>query len=183
VIEPTIIPAGKLSDTVVVRIQRTPDLALDTTPLLLKITLLPNEHFGTDFRTIVDQTSNNRPRSLIEYRIVFSDIIVEPRFWGPENALPGPTGRDRFFGPYSEEKFMTICRVNDCPPGFLDGGMWGDIPWPTSPIERTAYHVLLATRTQMYLNQRAVAGDTVFEVERDIYGQKIRMAMGPQGQP
>ena len=184
---PAVIPAGKVMDSILVRIFRTPELSINGEVLRLALVLKPNSEFGIDFRTALDNNTKKEERSLIEYNIFISDVMSEPIWWKPR-GFP-PTVPSPFFGDYSNKKFRLICDVNGCPPAFFSLGFeWNGLiigdGVQGGPVNNSMQIlILLAKRTQIYLNAEEAAGRTVYEDYLDQFDNPVKMKMGTSGQP
>ncbi len=184
--ETVIIPAGEVTGTVNVIVKKAASLSDTNAPgykpeRRLTVKLMPSNDFGTALQAQLDKNGGTNSRSIISYNVFMSNIIVQPRYWGRGGATSG-TNYLAYFGEYSLKKFLFICDVNKCPPGFLNGNIeWNGVTassagtGPYSTMQQS-----LARLTQVRLNQMAAAGDTVWE---DPVENRILMEMGTSGKP
>jgi len=155
--------AGRVVDTLSVRIFRDVSLGILREEVVLVLELQPNAYFGTDFRTMLN-IHTQQERSLIRYHIYISDILVRPRAW-----LEG------YLGIFSERKLLLISELSGLSPAFMDFQYAIDGSYVTPWDVRAA-----AAITRAYLERRAADGDPVYEDRVDpITGLPVRMTMGP----
>lgn len=175
-IERSFIRAGRVEDTVWIRVFRSPELGEEGRLGIIGLTLLPNQHFTTDLRETQDGPIA-LPRTLLTRWIIVSDAIVRPRFWN-----------NNFFGPYSAEKFRIIRDANSTPGnimpwGFLDGETeWNN----TYLVDRTSvlfpWWTVIGSTTQFWLDDwhSNPANDTIWDPVPNAEGVIVIMSMGPQ---
>jgi len=82
----------------------------DKSEVLLQIRLVPNQHFETDFQTILNNTTQRWPRSALDFSIWISDTLVMPWVWTHAHTV-------RFWGAFSPTKYRLILRPD------IGGGM------------------------------------------------------------
>ena len=169
-VERSFIRAGRIEDTVWVRVFRSPSLDGEGRLGFIGLTLQPNQHFGTDLRETRDRPTDTS-RSLLTSWIQVSDAIVRPQFW--ENS---------FFGPYSAQKFRIIGTANPgMPLAFLDGAYWGDVRLgEVTFMQRFGWWTVIATAAQDWLDtwHRDPTRDTIWEPELNSEGMRVMMSMG-----
>ena len=73
----------------------------------LRLRLMPNEHFNTDFDSTMNTATDQRMRSIIDYNIVVSDTLTAPHVWTNPTMRPWT---ERHWGVYSETKYRIILR-------------------------------------------------------------------------
>jgi len=150
----TTIPAGKPAGYVLLRVLRDPSLSEEggADAAILKLSLQPNEEFGTDIKTTM---VNNKETSVLDFKVYITDKLVKPLRW-----------MDDWFGKYSKAKFLLICEVNNFPPAFLDGQtIEGMTPWTVGD------YAAIAQLTQIYLNNQ---DPPIYDDENNEF-----MTMGP----
>jgi hypothetical protein len=131
----TIVPVEKATGHIILRITRDASLSAEEVEnVVLKLSLQPNEEFGTDIKTT---KVDNKEISTISYKVYITDKLVKPLRW-----------MDIWFGNYSKAKFLLICGVNNFPPAFLDGEPIDGMTWTTGDYANTAQ------LTQNYLNNQ-----------------------------
>jgi hypothetical protein len=94
------IPANSREGFATVLAMRATEQA-DKAEAFLHIRLAPNEHFQTNFPTVINNTTQRRERSTIDFYIVISDVLTRPWIW----QNPHTVG---FWGDYSERKYRLI---------------------------------------------------------------------------
>jgi hypothetical protein len=99
---PSFIPAGEVKGQLVVKIKNSEKL--ETTTLMARIRLTPNEYFHVDFTTAYDAPLKNG----LEYNVYFDAKADMPSLWADPEAGAILTG---YFGTYSKVKLQLICEV------------------------------------------------------------------------
>ncbi|GBU08527.1 hypothetical protein AwDysgo_18580 [Bacteroidales bacterium] len=77
--QPFVIPANKASDSIRVRLYRTPSMK-DTT-LVLKLQLRRNETFNVDMPYVKESSKSDSLVSTLNYTLLVSDFYKTPGFW------------------------------------------------------------------------------------------------------
>ena len=169
-VERPFIRAGRIEDTIWVRVFRSPSLTGEGRLGFIGLTLLPNQHFGTDLRETRDRPTDTS-RSVLTSWIQVSNTIVRPRFWS-----------DEFFGQYSAQKFEIIGTANPgMPLAFLDGAYWDDVTLVGSLATlQVGWWTVIGTAAQDWLDiwHRDHPGDTIWEPELNLEGMRVMMSMG-----
>ncbi|MFT4223207.1 DUF4843 domain-containing protein [Dysgonomonas sp.] len=99
---PSFIPAGQETGKLRVRINNTKKL--ESTVLMARIRLIPNEYFHVDFTEV---GFLQKEKSALEYNIYFDAIAEAPNLWRGETGVM----LNQYFGSYSNAKFQLICDV------------------------------------------------------------------------
>lgn len=73
----------------------------DKAEVVLFIRLVPNEHFETNFETVMNNTTQRWERSVLDFRIFISDTLVMPWIWTHPHTRS-------FWGSFSPRKFRLI---------------------------------------------------------------------------
>lgn len=98
---PSFIPAGKETGTLRIKINNTEKL--ETTVLMARIRLVPNECFHVDFTRVLGSSE----KSALEYNVYFDAITEAPNLWLGESGVR----LTAYFGEYSNVKLQLICDV------------------------------------------------------------------------
>jgi len=167
-IERAVIRAGRVEDTVWVRIFRTEDLEEEGRVGFLDVTLLPNHHFNTDLKETRD-AANLPFHTVLTRWMQISNTIVRPQFWGND-----------FFGPFSTEKFRVIGLANpQMPLAFLDGEIWNNVQLVNNPLVLNPWFLAIGHATQYWLDAwHSDPNNTPF-TEINAEGETVLMSMGP----
>jgi len=135
----------------------------------LWIELIPNEHFGTDFDSIMWNVSQGRSRSVLNYHIFVSDVLTKPLMW--DDALS-----QLEFGYYSDAKYRLLIRLTGYPPAFWERQPGFNVDGRTlTPADVTA----AGTMMRFYLYARWVAW---MNWETDEDGNRIQRVMEDDGE-
>ncbi|KAA6347658.1 hypothetical protein EZS27_004875 [termite gut metagenome] len=99
----SVIPAGKEVGDLLIKVKNS--TKIETTTLLARIRLLPNEYFHVDYTQTypVSSTKNG-----LEYNIYFDCKTDMPSLWADPS---GGARLTQYFGKYSNVKFDLICEV------------------------------------------------------------------------
>ncbi len=91
------IAAGKLTDTVYIKLKRTPDML--TTSFNIYLELKGNENFNVDYTRKLTSAGGNKSVSTTWHRVMVNDILRKPNYW-----------LDTFLGVFSR-KNSTSCLI------------------------------------------------------------------------
>jgi len=130
-----IISKNKLSDTIKLKLLRTPEM--QTNSYFVIIDLVSNENFGTNLST---RLIAGKPLKTISTKILFNDIVRKPKLW-----------IDSYWGVFTRKKLFYVCDFLEITPEYMDAGM--------SVAENSA----LPKIVQRHLNTLKAAGKTVYE--------------------
>lgn len=131
--EKTVLRAGEVIDTLLIRVYRTPDMQENLYSIILK--LVPNESFKTEMKNITEDGL-----SFVKLTITVDDILDRPEGWD-----------DLFFGGFSREKLFLMAEILEVEPArFTEGFSLGDLQYYNSFIQR-------------YLDEKKASGETVYE--------------------
>jgi hypothetical protein len=109
-----VIPAG--SATGRIRIVTTRPPAEHSKQVILSIQLIPNDHFGTTFDSVMFNVSRGWSRPLLNYRVFISNTLTMPAMWTEE------LGREQF-GYFSVNKYLLLIEVTGFPAAFWERRM------------------------------------------------------------
>jgi len=98
------IPANSREGFATVLAMRAPNQA-DKAEVLLGIRLIPCDNFRTDFDSTMNNTTQRRMRSTIDFQIAISDALTKPWIWQHAHTVT-------FWGEYSERKYRLILDSN-----------------------------------------------------------------------
>jgi len=157
---PLVIRAGRVTDTLFMRFNRTADLRQGT--VKMRLHLVPNENFGTDIHRMPEHSYTDTI-NIIQFRITLSDILTAGDDWDSYYA--------DYFGTFSEKKVRLMNRVVALPLNFWAAGTGG------LSGEKIAYAVYYATTMARYLTTQAAAGNTIYDEDG-----VTPMRMGPNYQ-
>jgi hypothetical protein len=155
------IRAGRATDTLTIRMIRHASLSQNEEELVLVLELQENDYFGVRFNSMLD-INTQRSRSLIQYKVYISDIIVQPFRW-----------LDIYFGTFSAKKLLLISRLSGLSLPYMDGQP-DENGETVKPWELQSAAVI----TKAYLDYEAAQGRTVYENYLGPDGQPVRMTMG-----
>jgi hypothetical protein len=130
---------GVVTDTIWIRLKRSDLEARDRVEQMI-VELIRNDNFTTNYVYTQDGV-NERPRLLLQYPILVSDIVVEPEYW-----------RNEFFNRFSKEKFALVVEINDIPRGFLNGEEYNGVVLTSSATSLFPWLLPLGHRVQEYLD-------------------------------
>jgi len=172
---PAVIRAGRVEDTLRIRVFRSPELSGAGIDGRIGITLESNQNFGTEIRETRDAL-NLPPHTLLTRWINVSNRIVRPQWWA--DASLGQAAN--FFGPFSPEKFEVIGRANpDMPLAFLDGAEWyGEVI--RNAQTATPWWLVIGRNTQEWLDNWHSDPNNPEFTEINAEGVEVRMSMGPR---
>jgi len=121
--ESFMIKKNMLTDTIKLKLKRTPEMQTKTFEILFD--LLPTDDFGTDLKSRIVSGKNIK---MIRKKIRFDDIIRKPRNW-----------LDGYFGVFSRAKLFYICEYFETTPQYLDTEI---IPAEVASLGRILQRVL-----------------------------------------
>ncbi|WP_316836607.1 DUF4843 domain-containing protein [Pedobacter nutrimenti] len=130
-----VIKANTQADTIKLKLVRTPEM--QTTSYFVVLNLLPNENFGTSFKS---RLVSSKSIKTISTKILFNDIVRKPGKWS-----------DAYFGAFSRKKLFFMCDFLEITPQYIDTDI--------TISEITA----LSKLVQRHLNQLGAAGNPVYE--------------------
>lgn len=151
-----VIHAGKVADTLRLRLKRTADLASGTRTLILR--LEPNEFFKTSLPyrfvgTVADSVN------LLTFSMSVSDILAAGQFWTDSYVA--------YFGAFSVKKVQLIHDLLAMPLDF----------WTVYPNnERRASAIYYASSTARYLRDQAAQGNIIYDED----GKPMKMGAAYQ---
>lgn len=148
------IPANQVTDTLKVKLLRTPDMLTQTYSLVLK--LENNENFKTTMQDRVIDQATGKKLSFITYKIVFSDVLVKPKAW-----------LDAYLGTFSRKKLYLMGEVLS----IKDLSVLDDRK-QTNPGKLAYYGSFM----QRYLNEMEADGNPINDEDGSV------MKMGPAAQ-
>lgn len=135
--------AGKVEDTIAVKLLRAADLKQKQVKLAML--LLSNETFTTNIKT-VGAGQDGKPISSLQFKILFSDILIEPAGWW------------YYFGKFSAKKMGIICQLAGIEAEWLNAGT-PDEPLNSPKFQtKTIYYAQLLNE---YLLRMKYAGTPV----------------------
>lgn len=139
-----VVHAGLVVDSFPVTLYKTPDL--QDTSVQVVLDMEPSAAFNTNLKWDWDYNnpSDTAMRSLLSYKIVFSDILSQGPWWASIYVY--------YFGTYSVKKIELLNEYAGMPLAFY---MTAD-----NSAAQSAYYAVTMAR---YLDQQAAAGDTVYE--------------------
>jgi hypothetical protein len=146
------LPAGKVSDSVAVKLLRTPDLLTDTVSIVLE--LQANEYFSTAMLDKVTNATSGQKLSYTRYRILVTDVLSKPQRW-----------LDTYLGSFTRKKLLLMSDVLGIPVDIMNQ--------TTTTISQVVYW---GQFMQRYLNDKKAAGQTIYEEDG------TPMIMGPSVQ-
>lgn len=151
ILGPTVIRANRLNDTLLVKLVRTPQMKTET--MLMRLKLLPNEHFETNFP---DRSLSGVDRKLPYhvFRVYINDFMSRPTRW-----------TDAYLGVYSIKKAQLLTELF----GF---DFEKDYVPPYGPTSQINFVMAGGYAMQRYLNEMEEAGTPVLEEDGS------RMIMG-----
>lgn len=100
-----IIPANEVTGVVPVTLLRTAQMK--TNPISVKIGLVPNENFGTDYFGTNETSDLSRNINYNAFEITISDMLTKPNFWSPF--------MDYYLGDFSAKKLVLYATLNNIP--------------------------------------------------------------------
>lgn len=130
-----VIQKNRLSDTIQVKLLRTADMQTESFELMFD--LLPNENFGTDWKTRI---IGGKPIKTIKTKIRYNDIVRKPGRW-----------LDSYWGTFTRKKLFYVCEFLEITPQYMDTDM------------TVAENTVLPKIVQRHLNKENLAGRTVYE--------------------
>ncbi|UZD21139.1 DUF4843 domain-containing protein [Algoriphagus halophytocola] len=142
------IPAGEVSSTIDIRLIKTEEIANDT--VVVKLKLLPNDHFNTEMTTYTD-VYGKAVLSHVDLDIYLTGVIQEPRYWF-----------EPYLGKFSAKKFFLMVEVLEFDPLIYMGNV---------SLSQSQYFGLAMKR---YLDQQKALGNTIYdedgtEMEMGVY--------------
>jgi hypothetical protein len=147
------LPAGKVADSVRVKLLRTPDMLNDTFSLVLE--LQPNENFQAGMVDKIANATTGQKLSYTKFKILVTDVLSRPKLW-----------LDTYFGTFTRKKLLLMSDLLGFPVDALNT--------TSTTISQVIYW---AKYMQLYLNEKKAAGQTVYEDDGT-----TPMMMGPSVQ-
>jgi hypothetical protein len=132
------ISAGNFTDTVYIRLKRTPEML--TTSFNIYLELQANENFSIDLTKKLTAAGGNKTVSTIWHRVMVNDILRKPTYW-----------LDGYLGVFSRKKLYLMC-------GLL--GITVDRLNTSVPIAELQYY---GRFMQRYLNEQRAFGNIIKE--------------------
>lgn len=136
------IRAGKVLDTLPLRLLRTPDLKTGTVTLLLH--LQRNQNFITGVKNIYGSDTFN----VLSFKLYMGDILTAGPYWNSVFAT--------FFGTFSVKKVMLLNQIAGMPLNFFS-----DLNAAGLTLNSAA--ALYAITASRYLKDQATAGNTIYD--------------------
>ena len=133
-----IMPAGKLIDSLPVKLHRAADLQ-DTVKTLI-LNLEPNQNFNTDIKAL-------GTIGVLSFKINASDILLAGPYWNSIFAT--------YFGTFSVKKLQLMNQIVGMPLNFPITGIYD--------LNLSADASLYAIAMSRYLKDQAAAGNTIYE--------------------
>ncbi len=130
------IKAGKLSDTIPLKLLRTADMLTNEFKIVLRVKA--NENFNTAME--YKMLSATQRLHYTRYTVYVNDIIRKPGRW-----------LDTYMGTFTRKKLFLTCDLLNTTPAYMDV--------PASVADMVFY----GTFMQRYLNQMKAAGNTIYE--------------------
>jgi hypothetical protein len=137
-----VLHAGRLQDTILIRLKRPADLK--SNPASLVLDLKGDNTFGTNLKRFY----GNDTVEALSFKINISDVIVAGTSW---NGTFAP-----FFGTFSVKKVLLMNQVAGMPLNFF-------IDFNVGGINLNSLSQYYAITTSRYLKDEAAAGRTVYE--------------------
>lgn len=144
--------AGKVADTIPVKLFRTADMLTSDFSLILE--LQPNGNFKTNMVNKVVNATSGQMLSFTRLKIFVNDILNKPKYW-----------LDAYMGTFSRKKLLLTSELLDIPVDALNS--------TTTSISQQIFY---ANYMQRYLNDKKAAGETIYEEDGS------EMVMGPSVQ-
>lgn len=142
--EQFLVHAGKVFDTISIKLLRGPELKQQPADLILQ--LQANGSFHTDIKT-AGVKDNGTPFSVLQFKINFSDILTAPVGWY------------YFWGKFSPKKMDIICSLGHFTPLFLNNG---SADMPLNSVQFSAMQSNMVNLLSLYLQQQKLAGTPVY---------------------
>jgi hypothetical protein len=136
--KPFEIKAGKVADTVRIKLNRKPELMDQQKSLILS--LKPNENFKTDILYRIKNAITGEKVSHVDYKIYFNDILRKPGRW-----------LDTYLGTFTRKKAFLMIELLNIDLAYLDNA---------AAIPEIVYY---GKFLQRYLNEKAGMGETIYE--------------------
>lgn len=140
------IRAGRVYDTLFLRVKRAADLKVNTVRMTLR--LLPDERFTTDIRFRMKNTTDTI-RTLI-FKLAIADMLTAGPYW-TSNYL-------KYFGTYSEKKVRLMNTITGMPLDF-----W--VLTNAGSSASNAAAIYYAATMGRYLKEQALNGNTIYEAD------------------
>lgn len=144
--------AGKIIDTIPVKIFRTPDMQTNEVTIILE--LQPNEHFKTGMVDKVANATTGQKLSHTRFKLKANDVLAKPSKW-----------IDAYMGTFTRKKLLLMSELLDIPVDALN-----------QSATSVSQIIFYAKYMQRYLNEKKAAGETIYEDDG------TEMAMGPYAQ-
>jgi len=146
--ERVLVRAGRVQDSIPLRIFRTPDL--QQAPVKIQLQLLPTTEFKTDIKRIYASLGGSV--SAVSIKVSLSDILTAGNNW---NGLFAP-----YFGTFSVKKWKLINQVTGMPLDYVTTSVYD--------LQSSARKTLFAIAMAHYLNDENAAGRTVYEEDNTL---------------
>ncbi|MDI3319802.1 DUF4843 domain-containing protein [Pinibacter soli] len=144
------IKKNAIYDTVKLVLHRTPDMDRSGTKVYkLYLDLMPNENFDTLLNSHTSSRSPYYTANTVKLKITISAAVSKPQSWGGTATVPSP-----YFGTFTPTKMFFICDYVGLSPVW-----WGTDPTGITLGDAIAY----ATAVKRFLDQKALAKDTVYD--------------------
>lgn len=134
------INAGRLTDTLYIKLLRTPEMLTESFNIYLE--LEANEHFEVDLVKKRTPAGGTNTVSTIRHRIMVNDILRKPMYW-----------IDGYLGSFSRKKLYLLSEMLEIPIDRLNS---------TITIPEVMY---FGRFMQRYLNEQKAAGNTIKEAD------------------
>lgn len=144
--------AGRVIDTIPVKIFRTADMGNSEFTIILE--LQPNEHFKTGMVDKVANATTGQKLSYTRFKIIANDVLVKPSKW-----------IDTYFGMFTRKKLLLMSSLLGIPVDALNQA--------STTVSQIIFY---AKYMQRYLNEKKAAGETIYEDDG------TEMIMGPSAQ-
>lgn len=139
-----VLPAGKVFDSIAIKLLRAADLEQNTVRLVLAVQ--PNNYFTTNMSSAVGEFGV--PLSHLRHTIRFSDILTKPDYW-----------YEFMFGRFTKKKMDLVCELGNIDPAFLNNGDAGTPPGTRDFTTKLSY---LSELLKQYLLAQKAAGTPVY---------------------
>lgn len=138
-----ILHAGKLQDTILLKVKRPADLKAN--PVSLVLNLHANESFDTNLRYLYATADTIET---LQFKLNISDVIVQGTSWTGTFAP--------YFGTFSVKKVLLLNEVAGMPLNFF-------VDLNVGGINLNGLAQFYAITTSRYLKEQAAAGNTIYE--------------------
>lgn len=129
-----VVPADSVRGYIKVRTMRATKQK-DKEPAILHLSLRPNENFGTEFDSIMNNTTERFTWSVLDFHLIISDVLTMPKIWEEVYTI-------NRWGKYTPAKYTLICSNE------ISGK--GPIFWENNPLAANVDAVAFKLRWYLY---------------------------------